>query len=114
MPLYNSALSVKQLRNPNEIDGQMYGDLFVHFYAIETYISFETTIRIRFTDRTQLEKIFTSTDKIRSVYAFVRSSLRDDVKPIKFILCKAVLYVHVNSSRSFRLRPTAKPRPQSV
>jgi len=45
-----------------------------------------TTIRIRFTDRTQLEKIFPSTDKIRSVYAFVRSSLQDDVKPIKFIL----------------------------
>jgi len=45
-----------------------------------------TTIRIRFSDRTQLEKTFPSTDKIRSVYAFVRSSLRDDVKPVKFIL----------------------------
>jgi len=45
-----------------------------------------TTIRIRFTDRTQLEKAFPSMDKIRSVYAFVRSCLRDDVKPIKFIL----------------------------
>ncbi|KAJ3559429.1 hypothetical protein NM688_g357 [Phlebia brevispora] len=39
-----------------------------------------------FTDRTQLEKTFPSTDKIRSVYAFVRSSLREDVKPIKFVL----------------------------
>jgi len=45
-----------------------------------------TTIRIRFTDRTQLEKVFPSTDKIKSVYAFVRNSLREDVKPIKFIL----------------------------
>jgi len=45
-----------------------------------------TTIRVKFPDRTQLEKVFPSTDKIRSVYAFVRSSLRDDVKPIKFIL----------------------------
>jgi tether containing UBX domain for GLUT4 len=45
-----------------------------------------TTIRVRFSDRTQLEKTFPSTDKIRSVYAFVRSSLRDDVKPVKFIL----------------------------
>jgi tether containing UBX domain for GLUT4 len=45
-----------------------------------------TTIRIRFTDRTQLEKVFPSTDKIRSVYAFVRNLLREDVKPIKFIL----------------------------
>ncbi|KAK0480268.1 hypothetical protein IW261DRAFT_1477046 [Armillaria novae-zelandiae] len=45
-----------------------------------------TTIRIRFTDRTQLEKVFASTDKIRAVYAFVRGLLREDVKPIKFIL----------------------------
>ncbi|KAJ6530335.1 hypothetical protein B0H10DRAFT_1862007, partial [Mycena sp. CBHHK59/15] len=45
-----------------------------------------TTIRIRFTDRTQLEKVFASNSKIRAVYAFVRGSLREDVKPIKFIL----------------------------
>ncbi|KAF9223594.1 hypothetical protein BS17DRAFT_817233 [Gyrodon lividus] len=45
-----------------------------------------TTIRIRFSDRTQLEKIFPSMNKIRSVYAFVRTSLRDDVKPTKFVL----------------------------
>ncbi|KIK94221.1 hypothetical protein PAXRUDRAFT_828214 [Paxillus rubicundulus Ve08.2h10] len=48
-----------------------------------------TTIRIRFSDQTQLEKIFLSSDKIRSVYAFVRSSLRDDVKPTKFVLYQA-------------------------
>ncbi|TFY52215.1 hypothetical protein EVG20_g10651 [Dentipellis fragilis] len=46
----------------------------------------ETTIRIRFTDRMQLEKTFPSADKIRSVYAFVRNSLREDAKPSKFIL----------------------------
>lgn len=45
-----------------------------------------TTIRVRFTDRTQLEKTFPSTDKIKSVYAFVRGVLREDVKPIKFVL----------------------------
>jgi len=45
-----------------------------------------TTIRVRFPDRTQLEKTFPSSNKIRSVYAFVRDSLREDVKPIKFIL----------------------------
>ncbi|KAI0249856.1 hypothetical protein BJV78DRAFT_631995 [Lactifluus subvellereus] len=49
--------------------------------------AFETTIRVRFPDRTQLEKTFPSSNKIRSVYAFVRDSLREDVKPIKFILC---------------------------
>ncbi|KAJ2929362.1 hypothetical protein H1R20_g7732, partial [Candolleomyces eurysporus] len=46
----------------------------------------ETRIRVKFPDQTQLEKSFPSTDKIRSVYAFVRGCLRDDVKPIKFIL----------------------------
>jgi len=45
-----------------------------------------TTIRVKFPDRTQLEKAFPSTDRIKSVYVFVRSCLRDDVKPTKFIL----------------------------
>lgn len=45
-----------------------------------------TRIRVKFPDRTQLERAFPSTDKIRSVYAFVRGCLRDDVKPIKFVL----------------------------
>jgi len=45
-----------------------------------------TTIRVRFTDRTQLEKVFPSNSKIRAVYAFVRDSLREDVKPVKFVL----------------------------
>ncbi|KAN0138911.1 hypothetical protein V8E53_003299 [Lactarius tabidus] len=45
-----------------------------------------TTIRVRFIDRTQLEKAFPSSSKIRAVYAFVRECLREDVKPIKFIL----------------------------
>jgi len=44
------------------------------------------TIRVKFSDRTQLEKVFPSTHKIKSVYAFVRSLLHEDVKPIKFIL----------------------------
>ncbi|KAF7340113.1 hypothetical protein MVEN_01929700 [Mycena venus] len=45
-----------------------------------------TTIRVRFTDRTQLEKVFPSNSKIRAVYAFVRESLREDIKPVKFVL----------------------------
>jgi len=45
-----------------------------------------TRIRVRFPDRTQLERVFPSTDRIKAVYAFVRELLRDDVKPIKFIL----------------------------
>lgn len=34
-----------------------------------------------------MERTFSSSEKIRSVYAFVRPLLRDDVKPIKFVLC---------------------------
>lgn len=45
-----------------------------------------TTIRVRFIDRTQLEKTFPSSSKIRAVYAFVRDCLREDARPIKFIL----------------------------
>jgi len=45
-----------------------------------------TTIRVRFLDRTQLEKVFPSSSKIRAVYAFVRDCLLEDVQPIKFIL----------------------------
>ncbi|KAF7296656.1 UBX domain-containing protein [Mycena chlorophos] len=45
-----------------------------------------TTIRIRFADGTQLEKVFPSNSKIRLIYAFVRSSLREDVQPTKFVL----------------------------
>ena len=47
----------------------------------------QTTIRIRFSDRTLLEKVFPSTSKIRSVYAFVRASLHPDVQAVKFVLC---------------------------
>lgn len=49
----------------------------------------QTKIRVRFPDRTQLEKTFPSSDKIKSVYAFVRGCLREDVKPIKFVLCQS-------------------------
>lgn len=45
-----------------------------------------TTIRIKFLDGYQLEKVFPSTSKIKPIYAFVRSCLREDVKPHKFIL----------------------------
>ncbi|KAH8825003.1 hypothetical protein DL96DRAFT_1611603 [Flagelloscypha sp. PMI_526] len=45
-----------------------------------------TTLRIRFSDRTQLEREFKSTDKIISVYAFVRPLLREDAQKIKFVL----------------------------
>ncbi|KAH7341737.1 hypothetical protein B0J17DRAFT_647706 [Rhizoctonia solani] len=43
-------------------------------------------IRIRFHNQMQLEKSFPSTNKIKSVYAFVRDCLNEETKAIKFIL----------------------------
>ncbi|KAF9267673.1 hypothetical protein L218DRAFT_1073782 [Marasmius fiardii PR-910] len=57
-----------------------------HSLTEVNYMNVKTKIRVKFPDRTQLEKVFPSSDKIKSVYAFVRNSLREDVKPIKFIL----------------------------
>lgn len=46
----------------------------------------QCTIRIRFHNQMQLEKTFPSTNKIKSVYAFVRDCLNDETKSIKFVL----------------------------
>ena len=75
----------------------------------------QTTIRIRFPDRTQLEKIFPSTSRIKAVYAFVRERLRDDVKPIKFILCawSTTEVVNVLADLSDR-RPTTTTRSEEL
>ncbi|WVQ81979.1 hypothetical protein IAT38_004106 [Cryptococcus sp. DSM 104549] len=45
-----------------------------------------TTIRIKFSDGTMIQSVFPSSGPIQPVYAFVRSSLRDDVKQKSFIL----------------------------
>jgi len=46
----------------------------------------ETTIRIKFPNQLMLERKFPSTDRIKVVYAFVRSALVDEAKPNKFVL----------------------------
>ncbi|CAE6382052.1 unnamed protein product [Rhizoctonia solani] len=43
-------------------------------------------VRIRFHNQMQLEKSFPSTNKIKSVYAFVRDCLNEETKSIKFVL----------------------------
>ncbi|KAF8606669.1 hypothetical protein BDV93DRAFT_520942 [Ceratobasidium sp. AG-I] len=45
-----------------------------------------TVIRIRFANQMQLEKSFSSSSKIKPVYAFVRDCLNDEAKAIKFVL----------------------------
>jgi tether containing UBX domain for GLUT4 len=69
----------------------------------------QTTIRIRFTDMTQIEKAFPSTDTISSVYAFVHSTLREDVQPTKFVLCK-IPELSFLSQRLGRLLDQSPPR----
>ncbi|KAH8117752.1 hypothetical protein DFH11DRAFT_856240 [Phellopilus nigrolimitatus] len=44
------------------------------------------TVRIKFADRSLLEKSFPSTDQIKSVYMFTRACLREDVRVHKFVL----------------------------
>ena len=60
---------------------------FLPVQRLLSHGSLEATIRVKFSDRTQVERVFPSANKIKSVYAFVRSLLREDVKPIKFVLC---------------------------
>ncbi|KAG8956081.1 hypothetical protein FRC03_010971 [Tulasnella sp. 419] len=45
-----------------------------------------TRIRVKFPNQLILERTFPSTDKIKSVYAWVRNSLTEEAKPIKFVL----------------------------
>ena len=74
---------------------------------------------MRFLDRTQLEKAFPSRSKIRAVYAFVRDCLRDDVKPIKFVLCAFhsssffILFLLVSRNNSKTL-PASNPPPRDL
>lgn len=58
----------------------------------------QTTIRVKFSDRTMLEKTFSSADRIKAVYVFVRDSLADEVKPIKFVLCECTVSTCVNAN----------------
>ena len=64
---------------------------------------------MRFLDLTQLEQTFPSSSKIRAVYAFVRDCLREDVKPIKFILCAFLVRPHTDFKNSKLQRPTHRP-----
>lgn len=45
-----------------------------------------------------LEKTFSSADRIKAVYVFVRDSLADEVKPIKFVLCECTVSTCVNAN----------------
>ncbi|CEQ42745.1 SPOSA6832_04590, partial [Sporobolomyces salmonicolor] len=46
----------------------------------------QTRIRIRFADRSQLEGVFPSTDKLVHLYEFVRLSLSDEARSVHFLL----------------------------
>ncbi|GAA5866012.1 hypothetical protein JCM1840_003374 [Sporobolomyces johnsonii] len=46
----------------------------------------QTRIRIRFADRSQLEGVFPSTDKLVHIYEFVRLALSDEARAVPFLL----------------------------
>ena len=77
---------------------------------------YKTTIRVRFADGTQLEKAFPSSSKIRAVYAFVRDSLREDVKPIKFVLCafRSTFFFCNQKKKLKKLLQASNPPPRDL
>lgn len=52
-----------------------------------------------------LEKSFPSADRIKSVYAFMRSCLREDIRPHKFVLCACSIIFSIQSLISLVLTP---------
>lgn len=65
-----------------------------------------TIIRIRFSDRTQIQQTFPSSSRIQPVYQFVRDSLSDSTKSKSFVLYQP-------PSRSFPEHPTLPPPPKN-
>lgn len=82
------AHSVKLRPRLNLIGGQRHVCLLFSF-LFDRQSSIQTKIRIKFTDGTQVEKVFLSTNKIKAVYNFVRGCLREEVKTVMFTLCNA-------------------------
>jgi len=80
--------------------------LFWIFVSQYSHVRVQTLIRIKFMDGTQLERSFPSTNKIRLVYAFVRGCLREDVQPIKFILCTNLHICSVSGNAHLKYRST--------
>ena len=61
--------------------------ILVHIARLDL-LSPQTTIRIRFADRTQLETSFPSSRTLQSVYDFVKQSLNEQWRETPFALCK--------------------------
>ena len=49
----------------------------------------QTTIRVKFSDGTQIQSTFASTSAIQPVYAFVRTALKPEYADKSFNLCKS-------------------------
>jgi len=65
-----------------------------------------TIIRVRFSDRTQIQQSFPSSSKIQAVYAFVRDSLAEEVKNKPFVLYQP-------PNRPFPEHPEHPPPPKN-
>jgi hypothetical protein len=91
---------VRPRKSPSATDGRMCASVLFPSPACDLTLT-QTTIRIRFSDRTLLEKVFPSNSKIRSVYAFVRASLHPDVQAVKFVLCASPRFFFLASPNKF-------------
>lgn len=50
----------------------------------------KTTIRVKFSDGTQIQSVFASTSAIQPVYAFVRTALKSEYADKSFNLCTSI------------------------
>lgn len=67
----------------------------------------QTRVRVRFGDRSQLEGIFPSTDKLVHLYEFVKLALREDLRETPFLLCESSVDPHGCHAFRFELIPVS-------
>ena len=60
-----------------------------------TVANVQTRIRVRFADRSQLEGVFPSTDKMIHIYEFVRLAIAENHRAKPFMLCKHPSHTNV-------------------
>ena len=65
----------------------LYNTLPYRCLDLGTKADFQTTIRVKFSDGTQIQSTFASTSAIQPVYAFVRTALKPEYADKSFNLC---------------------------
>lgn len=55
-------------------------------------LNLQTRIRVRFADRSQLEGVLPSTDKLIAIYEFVKLALAEEHRAKPFLLCASLRF----------------------